>query len=236
MFYSQPDIWNLRNLRLFENLTREELDQLSPLLQVRHYRRSEFLFHMGERADRLYFLREGAVRVSALLPEGEERILDIFRPGDTFGELFLSKDKRRIATAQAMADVTVYTMTEEAFMGLMRTRPDICLNFVRHLVDNQRRSFARLEGMIHAKAGVRLLAVLVDLAERLGGRTGDSVTLPTTIPQRDLALMTGLHRSTVSVLVNDYRRRGILGGQGGTITIHRTRAAAFLKKAGLMLS
>ncbi len=42
-------------------------------------------------------------------------------------------------------------------MGLMRTRPDLCLTFVRHLVEQQRRTLTRLEALMHIRAGPRLL-------------------------------------------------------------------------------
>ncbi len=228
-------IWNLRNLHLFKDLTPPELRELAPLLSTHHYPRGEFVFHMGEQADRLHFLEEGMIKLSVVSPDGRERILDIFRAGDTFGELFFGKDKRRMATAQALADATVRTMTEEAFMGLMRTRPDLCLNFIRHLVDQQRRTVARLDALMHLKSGLRLLAVLLDLAERCGECTNDNYALPETLTQTDVARMTGFDRSTVNGWINRYRRRRILGGHGSAIVVYRTRARELLKRAGLML-
>jgi CRP-like cAMP-binding protein len=237
MSYDQGSIWSLRNLGLFKDLTPEELRELSPFLEIHQYRRGEFIFHMGEEADRLYFLDKGTVKISVMSPEGEERILDIFRAGDTLGELFFGKNmRRRIGTARAMSNVTVRTMTGESFMGLMRTRPDLCLNFVRHLVEQQRRTLMRVEALMHIDAGPRLLAILLDLAERCGRGTGDCSTLPEDLTQGDLARMVGLNRSTVNVLINDCRRRGLLGGQGNVLTIYPVPARAFLRKTGLMLA
>jgi len=233
----QDSIWSLRNLHLFKDLTPEELRELSPFLGMQQYRRGEFIFHMGEEADRLYFLDKGTIKITVMSPEGEERILDIFKAGDTFGELFFAKTmRRRIGTAQAISDVAVRTMTGESFMDLMRTRPDLCLNFVRHLVEQQRRAMMRMEALMHIDAGPRLLAILLDLAERCGQETGDCYTLPDNLTQADLARMVGLNRSTVSLLINDYRRKGILGGHGNTLIIYPIPARDFLREAGLMLA
>ncbi len=231
----QDGIWNLRELRLFKGLTDLELRELAPLLETRHYHRGQFVFHMGEKADRLYFLNRGTVKISLLSAEGEERILDIFKPGDTFGELFFGKSRRRVATAQAISDATVRTMTEETFKGLMRTRPDLCLNFVRHLVDQQRRTLGRLEALMHVPSGPRLLAILLDLGERCAPLADGRYTLPGKLTQEIPARMAGLNRSTASKIINEYRRNGILGGQRGMLVIHRSRARAALKKAGLTL-
>jgi CRP/FNR family transcriptional regulator len=180
-------------------------------------------------------LEAGTIKISVMTPGGQERILDIFRPGDTFGELFFGKDTRRVATAQALADVTVRTMTGEAFMGLMRTRPDLCLTFVRHLVEQQRRALTRVEALMHVRAGPRLLAILLDLAERCGQRTGKCYTLPEPLTQEDLAGMANLNRSTVSMLIQDFRREGIVSGQSPILEIHPTPARVYQRKAGLVL-
>ncbi len=229
-------IWYLRNLHLFKGLTARELNELEPLLDRRDYHLGDVIFHMGESADRLYFLGRGTVSISVTSPEGEERILEIFKPGDTFGDLFLGQDRRRVGTARALTHVEVRTMTEEAFRNFARARPDLCLHFIRQLVDRQRRSLARIEALMHVASGPRLLATLLDLGERCAQLVDDRYTLPGKLTQESLALMTGLHRSTVSNLVNDYRRKKILGGQRGRLVLYVGRTRVALKKAGLVLA
>jgi CRP/FNR family transcriptional regulator len=234
--YHGNGIWYLRNLHLFKGLTARELDGLKPLVDRRDYRHGDVIFQMGESTDRLYFLGRGTVSISVTSHEGEEHILEIFKPGDTFGELFVGQDMRRLGTAQALTDVEVWTMTEEAFRNFMQTRPDLCLNFIRQLVDRQRRGLARMEALMHVASGPRLLAILLDLGERCGQLVDDRYALPEKLTQENLAHMTGLHRSTVSKLVNNYRRKRVLGGQRGRLVLYLSRTRAALKKAGLVLA
>lgn len=229
-------IWNLRQLHLFTRLRPREIRALSHLLHEVTYRRGQFLFHMGDKADRLYFLRKGLVKISVLLQSGEERILEVFRTGDTFGELFLMTSSRRMYTAQAMTNVRVYTMTGDAFYSLMRLRPDLSHSFIRHLVRQQRRALLRLEALLALDAGLRLLAILLDLGERLNPDAPGTGALRLVLSQEELARMAGLHRSTVSTLINTYRRQGVLGGGGRSILIHRARAKAALERAGFPLA
>jgi CRP-like cAMP-binding protein len=93
-----------------------------------------------------------------------------------------------------------------------------------------------LDAQIQMDRGLRLMAVLLDLAERCGRQTGDNYVLPGELTQGELARMVGLNRSTVNVLLNYYRRNGILGGQRGVIAINACPARAVLRKAGLLLS
>lgn len=226
-------VWGLRGLHLFSTLSHAELRELSPLLHRESHRRGEFLFHMGDRADRLYFLERGTVKAIVLSPDGDERILDVFRAGDLFGEVFFMTVARRIFAAQAVTPVTVYAMSEQSFAALLEQRPDLARNFIRHLARQYRRTTLRLQALLSASAGPRLLAILVDLGERLGRRVRGAHVLPTGLTQGDLAQMAGLHRSTVSTLINGYRRQGILGGRGHRLTVHRARAKALLERTGV---
>lgn len=223
-------MWNLRKLHLFAGLGVHQIRALSRVLREATYRRGQYLFHMGDKADRLYFLQKGVVKVSILSSSGDERILEVFRPGDTFGELFLMTSTRRIYTAQAMTSVQVYTATGDAFRALMKVRPDLSHNFIRHLVQQQRRTMLRLQSLLALDAGPRLLATLLDLGERLSGPSRAAWRL--VLSQYELARMIGLHRSTVSTWINAYRRKGVLRGRGRVLVIRRARAKAELARAG----
>ncbi len=83
------EIWNLRNARLFAQLTPEEMEQVLEVMPTYSYRAGEFVFYTGEVADSLFVLQVGTVKVSYINLNGDEKILNIFRPGDVFGELFL---------------------------------------------------------------------------------------------------------------------------------------------------
>ena len=226
----------LLSLRLFTGLEARELREVARFLDIRHYRAGEFIFDMNEPVNRLYFLESGIVKVTTLSPDGRERILDVVNAGSTFGEAFLSGEKHRTAAAQSLTASAVHTMSLESFSNLMRTLPNLSLNLVRLLADLQRRTLARLDAQIQMDRGLRLMAVLLDLAERCGRQTGDNYVLPGELTQGELGRMVGLNRSTVSVLLNYYRRNGILGGQRGVIVINTCPARAVLRKAGLLLS
>jgi len=227
-------IWNVRDLRLFETLTPRQLRKLKPLFGERCYRQGEVLFHAGDAADLLYFVEKGAIKVSIVSRDGDEHIMDIFKPGDTFGELFATEGHQRTTKAEALSSVIVRTLTEGAFKRLMQIVPDVCHYFVRYLVEDQRRTLVRMEAVMHMRAGPRLLTFLLDLAERCGDQTDGYLTLaPGRFTQGDLAQMVGLNRTTVTVLINKYRRKGILGGQRNILLVNPARTRAFLRKTGL---
>jgi CRP/FNR family cyclic AMP-dependent transcriptional regulator len=227
------EIWNLRDARLFGDLEPDELEKVLAVMPVHSYRQGEYIFFAGEAADSLFVLQVGTVKVSYVTLNGDEKILNIFQPGDVFGQLFLGKYRHRIGEAQALEDVVVGKLCEETFLGLIQQVPRIALNFIKHLADEQRETLARMHALMRMEARYRLLGTLLSLARRYCCAEGDWFTLPPSLTQEDIANMAALNRSTVSSLINDFRREGILGGSGRSLTVNRVKVEKVLEETGL---
>ncbi len=227
------EIWNLRGVDLFHHLTQEEIQEILISMPMYEYSTGQYLFHTGEPADSLYLLEAGIVKVAYITPNGEEKILGIFQQGDIFGELFLGKEHARIGEAQALSDVTVCRLKKEDFLMLLQRFPKVGYNFILHLVNEQRGTLARMHALMRTDARSRLLGTLLHIARRYCGDEEGWFDLPPSLTQEDIANMAGLNRSTVSLLINDLRREGALGGTGRTLNIHIGRVEKLLADNGL---
>jgi CRP-like cAMP-binding protein len=227
------DLWNPRHSDLFSNLEPDEIDDVLSSMPMTSYHRDAFLFYMGDPADSLYLLQVGLVKVTYITPNGEEKILSIFQPGDVFGELFLGRYRHRIGQAQALNEVVVCKLNEADFVALIQRFPRIGLNLIRHLVDEQRETMARMHSLMRMDARHRLLGTLISLARRFSREEDEWFEIHPSLTQEDLSNMAGLNRSTVSSLINEFRRDGILGGTGRKLTVNRTAIEELLQKAGL---
>ena len=227
------EIWNLRDTNLLSKLSPEEVTSVLNTMPMANYRAGEYLFHTGEAADCLYLLQAGTVKVSYITLNGDEKILGIFQSGDIFGELFLSKYRHRIGDAQALEDVTVCRLTESDFLVLLERFPQFGLNFIYHLVDEQRETIARLHTLMRTEALYRLLGTLLSIARRYCCTNQEWFELNPSLTQEDIANMAGINRSTVSSLVNDLRRQGVLGGTGRLLKVNQIAVEKILEDAGL---
>ena len=160
------ELWNMRGINLFNGLTGDEIEEVLKLAPPKSYRKGEFIFFTGDAADALFLLQLGTVKVSYVTLNGDEKILNIFRPGDIFGELFLGKYRHRVGEAQALDDVIVCKMCEETFLSLVQRLPQVALNFIRHLADGQREMMARAHSLMRADAKYRLSGILLSMARR----------------------------------------------------------------------
>lgn len=85
---------------------------MSAEMNTRSYPDGTVLFDAGDRADCMYIIRSGKVRIYRE-KDGHETTLDILKPGDFFGEMSLFDKRPRSAAAQVVGDTELQLMTLE---------------------------------------------------------------------------------------------------------------------------
>jgi CRP-like cAMP-binding protein len=146
----------------------------------------------------------------------------------------VSSDQRHLGVAQAIAPVSVLATTRIGLAQLLGLRPDLATDLWHDLLDQQRRITLRVEALLSADTGERLLALLLDMGQRYGLPTPNGYRLAH-LTQDDIAHLAGLNRSTTSLLINRYRRDGVLGGHGRRLEIYQEPARALLAQAGMAM-
>jgi CRP-like cAMP-binding protein len=79
----------------------------------------------GERGDRLYLIKDGAVDVAARGADGRDRHLATLGPTDYFGEIALLRDGPRTATVTARGPVELYTLSRADFQELLARAAEV---------------------------------------------------------------------------------------------------------------
>lgn len=238
MVQGLPNMQNtlsLLNTVLFEGLSQDDIQVALSVFRVSHHQQGDYVFSSGEDASCIYLLQEGMVKVSYITPDGAEDVLAMFESGDIFGELFLGKYRYRIGFAQAIENSTVLRLSEAHLYDLISDYPQIGINFIKHLADAKREAMARMHALLRTDAKSRLLGVLLSLSRQKCCVYDSEFILNENITQEDLANMTGLNRSTVSSLVNQLRRDGVLGGTRRKLTVDLDAVKALLDQNGFEL-
>ena len=117
---------------LLEGLSAAEQTEVGRRCAERTYRQRQVIFSVGDSPDAIYLLREGRVKLRLLTSEGQESILQIFRPGDVFGEILLAVPERAFE-AVALDTVRVAILSRSQLLGLLQSVPLFGMNFIRLL-------------------------------------------------------------------------------------------------------
>lgn len=120
----------LSRCRLFKEFTDTGLQILASIAIPREFPADAPIFVENMQADALYVIDRGSVSIRARGKSGSERELLVLEAGDSFGELALTIQTARMATAVAATDVRVYEIRKHDFQQLQRQKPQACLKLL----------------------------------------------------------------------------------------------------------
>jgi uncharacterized membrane protein YdbT with pleckstrin-like domain len=113
----------LRQSKLFSELDRNDLEAVAELAQEEHHPVGCLISRQGERGHRWYVVKSGELRALHVDPDGVERQVKRFGPGDSFGESSLLLGEPHDATVEVVKDATLVYVNRTAFEQLLAERP-----------------------------------------------------------------------------------------------------------------
>ena len=176
-------------------------------------RKGETVFFQGDRADSVYFVQSGSVKMSVVSYAGKEGILAIIGPHGFFGEESLTEQLLRTHTATAMESSTVLQVEKRAMVRAVHAQSDLAEVFMAFLLKRTINLEEDLADQLFNHTEKRLARVLLKLAQ-----VGEHAAVPdSTIPRlshETLAEMVGTTRSRITHFMNKFRKEGLIDYNG----------------------
>ena len=204
---------------LFQGILPDELTRLARAMTRRRYRRNEVIFHEGDPGDSLHVLVEGRVKITRESPDGDEAIVVILSPGDSFGELVLLDGAVRSATATAIEVTETLTMTRADFAALVDGSDPFRWHVLGGIAHRIRRLTDQLAEVHFLDLAGRLALQLARLAEETAPGQRTEIELGRNLTQSDLAAMVGGTRQRVNQIIGDFVDEGLLRNEGGRLIV-----------------
>jgi CRP/FNR family transcriptional regulator len=209
--------------QIFSGLSREEINSIAACARSLRKARGEFIYTPGDRADYVYILRHGRVKLSVLSESGKEIAIDIIQPGEIFGEFALVDDSPRSNMAQALDDILMWIFPKSSFTHLLSTQPKLSLSYIRLVGDRRRRMEKKLSDITSKAVSARVCELLHELSTNAcEGETANSDYL-VPLTHHDVASLIGAARQTTTTVLNDLERRGIIELGRGWVRIKRLK-------------
>ena len=174
-----------------ENL-QEHLGVLREYCLSLRFARNETLFQEGDRAQNIYCIVSGTIRLCRHTPDGRRHIAEFVLPGDLFG---VFGGTEQAFTAEAVSDVTVIAYPRAHFDRVSERDPRFRANILRHL------STTLMTAQLHTfvlgcqSAKERLASFILRLADRTGAM--ETGRLDLTMGRQDIADHLGLTIETI---------------------------------------
>ena len=221
----QPSFF--RKLPLFADLDDRELASIVAVAKTRRYAKDDVIFHADESGDVFCLIRGGQVKVTMISPEGKEIILSLLGPGDFFGEMALLDDEPRSATVIATEPLDLVTIWRSDFLQILAENFTITRKVLAEISRRLRSASNRIESLATMDVYGRLARFFLDLARDQGKVLENGYVAVTRPTHQSIANMIGTSRETVSRLIHDLMRQGLLLSEGKTIYLRGTALDQF---------
>jgi PAS domain S-box-containing protein len=129
---SQDIIKLLRKSPIFSSLDSASLKKISTYLKEKTCTEGQVLFKEGTLGDKLYIIKEGAIRINKEAKEGEEEASQVLRRvGEVFGEAGFLDEVPRPVTASADKPAKVLRLSRSNFLTILNQHPLIAYQIVK---------------------------------------------------------------------------------------------------------
>jgi len=180
---------------------------------TRDYRKSQPIFSQGDRADAVFFVHRGKVKLTVLSRQGKQAVIALLGPGDFFGEGCLAGQPVRMATATALTESSVARLAKQPMIRALHRDGVFAELFTTYLLSRNIRMEEDLVDQLFNSSEKRLARILLLLANF--GKEGRPESVVPKISQETLAEMVGTTGSRISHFMNKSRKLGFVAYNGG---------------------
>ena len=217
----------LRTVPIFSELGPADLDKLVRLAARKRYPKDGVIFFENEAGDTLFMVADGRIKVTILGDDGREVILSVLGAGDFFGDMSLLDNEPRSATAIAADDSELLSLSRADFEGLMKENPGIMSTLIRVLSSRLRHANHQISTLALLDVYGRVARVIVDLARDDGRRLKDGRIAFQRPTHQEIANRIGTTRETVTRMLKDLQRQGMIKVSGKEIVVEQDFERAF---------
>ena len=132
----------LGTLPLFAALDAGERGRVAAGCTVHRFGRGDAVFRVGESCDGFHVVVYGQVKLFALSPTGQEKVIEIVGPGHSFAEALVFTDRPYVVNAQALVDTMLLTVAKDVIRREIERDPKLAMRMLAGLS-------MRLHGLIN---------------------------------------------------------------------------------------
>ena len=186
-------LWFTGRLNLLQGMSEEAQHRFNTMVRKTKCRRGEWAFVHGDRADSIYVVQSGRMKITALSEDGHEVVHEIVGPGEIFGDTSPILGIPRTTSAQALEASVLCEIRQKDFESLLTAFPELSLRLLKSVGLRLKKAEAQLLNVICHDVSTRVRDALLDLMAVESGINPDQ-PVKIKITQQDLANLIGASR------------------------------------------
>jgi len=202
---------DLRQVVVFENATDDDLNLILQNSITRSIEESSFFFFQGDAAEYMYILTSGQIKLMQSNPNGQQVNLRTIYPWQMFGALGAVRAEATYpASAQALENSTALAVSSKFLHSMLETRPYLSFDLMKLMTSYIQEMQARYRELATERVEQRVANALIRLAGQSGIKSEKEAGIELSFSRQDVAEMTGSTLYTISRLLSEWERQGII--------------------------
>ena len=214
----------LGSIRIFEGLSRREIDLLHAITGTKRLRAREVLCRKGDPGSALYAVLRGRLRVFSSGADGKELVFRFLEAGDVVGEVALFDAQVRSATVEAVEACELLTLQRRDLIPFLEQHPRVAIKLAAVLARTVRELSQRVEDELSLTIPARLARKLLALMRERGVTVPEGVRIEQRLPQHILGELVGATRESVNKQMRVWVGAGAIRVDRGFVTVVRREA------------
>lgn len=210
----------LSRLPLFTELSGEDMAHLAAATREKRLPRGELLFQRGDHPKGFYVVVWGQVKLAFSSPQGNEKVVEILGPLQSFGEAVMFMDRPYPVFAEALADTLLLHIGSVAVFDQLAQDPKFARKLLAGMAIRLHSMVRDVESYSLRSSTQRVIGYLLQEAhsEPSSPRAEQTLTLPTS--KQVIASRLNLTPETLSRIFHDLSEARLITVQGKHITLH----------------
>lgn len=178
----------LGQLWIFNDLDAKDIEALNRHALRRKSEKGRTLFLQGDPADEMFLIKGGRVKLSKVLEDGTEIILDIRKSGDFVGENMFSEEGRYPVSAHCLEDTLTCGFNRKQFEKMVLGHPNVGLQIIKNLSERISWLTGRVGSLAVMNIEDRLYRVLLSVAKEHGAKIPQGLAIEFPLTHEDLLI------------------------------------------------
>ena len=200
----------INNIPLLSSLNNDEIKKISEGVIFSSYKKGEQIFRTGDKADKLYIVCSGKMKIYKYLTDGREQILYIYSAGDFVGGFNLLKKDEYKYNGVALEDTIISTLSKDKFDEIAIKNPTITLKILEKAYERIRWAEDLVDRLSSNSADSKEASLLLQLIHDFGKETDKGVLLSLSMNREEMGSYAGISRETMTRKLNQFKDMGYI--------------------------
>jgi CRP-like cAMP-binding protein len=207
----------LARLPLFAELEASELERIAAHTQRIELTRGGILFRLGDQPQGFHVTVHGRVKLSFTSPRGDEKVVDVIGPGQSFGEAVMFVSRPYPVTATALGDALVLFVGRQVVFDELARDARFAARMIAGLSRRIHGLMADLEANSMHSGTQRVIGFLLrDCGESV---EDDALELTLPVSKGVVASRLSITQEHFSRILHDLSAQGLISVDGRTIRV-----------------